>query len=88
MAPAITPGSIIGTVTFLKVWNSVEPRLIAASSILGLICEIIAVLDRIVYGIRLIASDRMIIIAVPLSNRGLVLKAYKKEIPRTEPGII
>lgn len=48
IAPDSTPASIIGTVTFRKVFASVDPRLIAASSMLGLICPIMAVLERIV----------------------------------------
>ena len=47
-APEITPGSIIGKVTSAKALNSPDPKLIAASSMLGLICAIIAELERIV----------------------------------------
>ena len=48
IAPASTPGSIMGTITLRKDLNSLAPRLIAASSTLGEICEIIAVLERMV----------------------------------------
>ena len=88
IAPAKTPGSIIGTVTFQKDLNSVAPRLIAASSILGLICVMIAVLERIVYGIRRIAREIIMISAVPLKISGCLLKAYRNEIPKTDQGII
>ena len=48
IAPASTPGSIMGTMILRKDLNSLAPRLIAASSTLGEIWEMIAVLDRIV----------------------------------------
>ena len=80
IAPAKTPGSIIGTVTFQKDLNSVAPRLIAASSILGLICVMIAVLERIVYGIRRIAREIIMISAVPLKISGCLLKASGNNI--------
>lgn len=48
MAPESTPDIIMGTVILRKVFLSVEPRLMAASSTLGLICPMIAVLERMV----------------------------------------
>ena len=88
MAPESTPDIIMGTVTFTKDFVSVHPRLMAASSTLGLICPMMAVLERMVYGIRRMDREMTMMTAVPLSSRGLLLKAYRKEIPRTEPGIM
>lgn len=48
IAPDNTPAIIMGTVIFIKDFASVEPKLIAASSMLGLICPIIAVDDLMV----------------------------------------
>ena len=75
IAPEITPGSIIGSVTSSKERNSEAPSETAASSMEGEICEIIAVLERMVYGIRRTVSAMIMIHAVPVSARGLLANA-------------
>ena len=86
MAPEITPGSIMGSITSSKERNSEAPRETAASSIEGEIWEIIAVLERIVYGILRTVSAMIMIHAVPVRARGFFAKAYRKQIPSTDPG--
>ena len=61
----------MGTVILAKVLTLDAPRLIAASSMLMGICISVAVAERIVYGIRRIANDIIIIAIVPVSAMGL-----------------
>ena len=75
IAPDNTPGSIIGIVTWKKVLTWDAPRLMDASSTLGLICPMIAVLDRMVYGIRRIDREIIKINTVPPSRKGGPLNA-------------
>ena len=75
MAPDRTPGSIIGIVMRRKVLICEAPRLIEASSILGLICPMMAVLERMVYGMRRIEREITIIRTVPPSRNGGPLNA-------------
>ena len=88
IAPEKTPGSIMGIVTRRNVLSCDAPRLMDASSTLGLICPMMAVLDRIVYGMRRMESDITMMSTVPPSINGGPLKAYRNEMPSTEPGMM
>ena len=71
MAPERIPFDIMGTVIFTKVFSFDAPRLIAASSMLIGICINVAVAERIVYGIRRIAKDMIMMAIVPVRAMGL-----------------
>ena len=88
IAPESTPGSIMGIVTRRNVLSCDAPRLMDASSTLGLICPMMAVLERIVYGMRRMESDMTMMSTVPPSMNGGPLKAYRNEMPSTEPGVV
>ena len=88
IAPEITPESIIGTVISTNERISEAPSETAASSMDGLIWLMMAVLERIVYGMRRTASDMMMMTAVPVSASGGLAKAYRKQMPSTEPGMM
>ena len=88
IAPAQTPGSIIGTVTRANVVISDAPSDTAASSMLGLICPRAAALDRTVYGIRRTLNAMIMMSIVPLMTIGGLLNAKRKAMPSTEPGMI
>jgi len=74
-------------VTLKNALIGVSPKLIAASSIEGLICCKIAALERSVNGKRRITKAKIIMAGVPISTRGRLLKAKIKIIPIIEPGI-
>jgi len=91
IAPEIIPESIIGIVILIKVLILELPKLSAASSILGSICNKLATEDLIVYGNLRIDKDITIIKAVPVIVNSPVpaipvLKDDKKAIPSTVPG--
>ena len=88
IAPAQTPGSIIGTVTRVNVVISDAPSEIAASSMLGLICPSAAALERTVYGMRRTLNAMIMMSIVPLMRIGGLLKAKRKAMPSTEPGMM
>ena len=58
----------MGIVTRRNVLSCDAPRLMDASSTLGLICPMMAVLDRIVYGMRRMESDITMMSTVPPSS--------------------
>ena len=85
IAPEITPDIIIGTVTLKKVLKSDAPRLMEASSMLGEMLRRIAEEERIVYGIRRIVYERIIMNAPPVSSSGFLLNVVSSAMPRMEP---
>ena len=88
IAPETMPLVICGTVTLMKVLIFDAPRLMAASSVLIGICIIVAVADRLVYGIRRIASAMTMMAMVPVSEKYFVLKAMISAMPMTAPGMM
>ena len=88
IAPDKMPFVIIGTVTARKVFSFDVPRLMDASSMLIGICIRFAVAERIVYGIRRMTNEMIMMSIVPVSARGLLLNAMTSAMPITEPGII
>src|SRR5690554_1415783 len=88
IAPLIIPLPIIGMVMVKKVFILLAPREMAASSMVSGICCSTATEERIVYGIRRMISARTMIVAVPVSMSGRLLKLRTRAIPTTEPGIM
>ena len=88
IAPDRIPLDIIGIVIFVNADTFGAPRLSAASSTLIGIFIMAAVAERLVKGIRRIASAMIIIARVPVMENGFLENAITSEIPITAPGIM